>query len=195
MKTPRPLLIAVSVVLSGVLAFAARDLAYRMVVLPVAYAGWQLGLLFRAVPQLVWWTALVVMIALVLGWHLVPEVKPALKAGRHSSSTMGEVAVVARWLQNSRHSTYFKWQLAHRLGRISQRLLEIGGQESLSRTPDARVEAYLAAGIKNSFVDFPARRPILRGRKVTALDVDAGEVVEYLESQTRLKRGNHGDSR
>lgn len=193
MRFSRPLLIMGSVVLSAILAYAARDLAYRVLVLPIAYAAWQLGVVFRAVPELVWWTAIVVIIALVLGWQLVPVLKPTVRAGLPAPPPIGEVEAVAGWLQRSRRSTYFQWQLAHRLGRVSQKLFKLGGRDPEPRPPQDRLDAYFAAGMNNSFVDFPARRRILGRPRVTPLDVDLDEVVEFLESQTRTNRGGHGE--
>lgn len=190
MKFTRLSLLVFSIVLSAFLAFAARDLVYVTLVLPFSYIAWQLGVLFRAVPQLVWWTAVVVIIALILGWQLVPEIKPAARGGVRSPPTIGAVEVVAQWLRRSRRSTYFKWQLAHRLGRVSRKLIELGRRGSDAGPPSAAVEAYIVAGMNKSFVDFPAPRNPLARPKVTALDVDPREVVDYLESQSLMNRGN-----
>jgi hypothetical protein len=193
MKFARLSLLMLSIVLAAVLAFAAKDLVYGMVVLPLSYTTWQFGILFRAVPQLVWWTAVVVTVALVLGWQLVPEIRPAATSGVRPPRLVGEVEEVARWLGRSRRSTYFRWQLAHRLGRVSRKLVEIGGRGSDAGPPSARVEAYIAAGMNSSFVDFPAPRHPLARPRPTPLDVDPGEVVDYLESQSLMNRGNHAD--
>ena len=193
MKIARLSLLVLSIVLSAILAFAARDLVYRVLVLPLSYAAWQLGILFRAVPQLVWWTAVVVTITLVVGWQLVPEIKPAARSGVPPPPLVGDVEVVARWVQRSRRSTYFRWQLAHRLSRISRKLLELSGRKPEVGPPNARVDSYLAAGMNNSFVDFPAPRHLLARPRVTPLDADPGEVVDYLELQGQIDRGNHAD--
>jgi hypothetical protein len=195
MKYARLSLLMVSILLSAVLAFAARDLVYGMLVLPLSYMAWQLGILFRAVPQLVWWTAVVVTIALVLGWQLVPEIKPAARGGVRSPTATGDVEVMARWLHRSHRSTYFRWQVAHRLGRVSRKLMELGERGWEAAPPNARVEAYIAAGVNNSFVDFPAPRHLLARPMVTPLDLDPGEVVDYLEAHSLMKRGNHADRR
>lgn len=193
MKFARLSLFVISIVLSAILALAARDLVYAMLVLPLSYAAWQLGILFRTVPQLVWWTAVVVTVALVLGWQLVPEIRPTARSGGRPPELIGEVEVVARWLQRSRGSTYFRWQLAHRLGRVSRKLLELDGRRLEDAPPNARVDAYIASGMENSFVDFPASHHPLARPKVTPLDIDPGEVVDYLESQSLLNRGSHAD--
>jgi hypothetical protein len=193
MRFARFSLLIISIVLSSVLAFAARDLVYEMLVLPLSYAAWLLGILFRAVPQLIWWTAVVVTIALVLGSQLVPEIRPAARRGVLSPPLIGEVEVVARWLRRARRSTYFRWQLAHRLGRVSRKLIELHGRGSQDGLPNARVEAYIAAGTNSSFVDFPAPRHPLARPKATPLDADPGEVVEYLESQSLMNRRSHAD--
>lgn len=193
MKIARLSLLVLSIVLSAILAFVARDLVYHVLVLPLSYAIWQLGVLFRAVPQLLWWTAVVVTIALVLGWQLVPDIKPGARGGVQPLPPVGEVEVVARWVQRSRRSTYFRWQVAHRLGRISQKLMELSGRKPEVGSPNTRVDSYLAAGMNNSFVDFPTPRRLLERPKVTPLDADPREVVDYLELQAHMDRGNHAD--
>jgi hypothetical protein len=46
--------------------------------------------------------------------------------------------------------------------------------------------------MNNSFMDFPAPRHILARPKVSPLDADPGEVVDYLELQAHMDRGrNH----
>lgn len=195
MKFARLSLLIISVILSAVLALAARNLVYQLLVLPLSYAAWQLGILFRAVPQLVWWTAVIVTMALVLAWQLVPEIRPAARGGVRSPPVTGEVEMAARWLRRSRRSTYFKWQIAHRLGRVSRKLAELGGRGSEIGPHNAGVEAYIAAGMNHSFVDFPAPRHPLARPKVSPLDVEPGEVVDYLESQSFTNRGDHADGR
>jgi hypothetical protein len=190
MKFARLALLLFSIALSAVVAFAARDLVYAILVLPLSYLAWLLGILFRAVPQLIWWTAVVVTIALVLGWQLVPEIRPAARCQTRTLKVVGDVGLAARWLRRSRRSTYFRWQLAHRLANVSRKLIELGGRGSDAGPPNARVEAYMAAGMNNSFVDFPPPRHPLARPRVTPLDADPGEVVDYLESQSPTNRGN-----
>jgi hypothetical protein len=67
-------------VLSVTLALAARDLVHQLVVLPLSYVIWQVGVLLAAVPALAWWAVLVVLAALVVGRELVPEIRRS--AGR-----------------------------------------------------------------------------------------------------------------
>ena len=194
MKSPRILLFIVALLLSAALAFIARDLAYDLIVLPFSYVGWQLTLLFRAVSEIVWWTALVVFLGLLIAWQLVPELKPAGRRPTGHGPAVGQVAAVALWLKRSRTSNYFKWQLAHRLGRVSKRLDELVGRNGDSGAAGSSVAGYLAAGLEHSFVDFPSSRHLFRRPAVTALDVDLGEVVGYLESRTIKGQDHNADS-
>jgi hypothetical protein len=194
MRLPRILLFIVALLLSIALAFVARDLAYDLIVLPLSYLGWQLALLFHAVSEIVWWTALVVLIALLIAWQLVPELKPAAgRPGGHRPAG-GQVAAVALWLVRSRTSNYFKWQLANRLGRVSKRLDELVGRHADSEANGTAVAGYLAAGLEHSFVDFPSSPRLFRRPAVTALDVDLRQVVGYLESRTFKGQDDNADS-
>jgi len=194
MNNRRLLMLAASVVLSVALAFAVRDVVYQVVVLPLSYVIWQLGVMFGAIPELIRWIALVVIFGLVLAWQLVPDLKPASRRPGARRSARGQVDLLALWLLRSRSSNYFKWQLAHRLGRVSQSLDGLAGRDSVASPPGPGVAEYLAAGLNNSFVDFPTRRHLLARSRTTALDVDPGAVVDYLESQTLVDRGNHAEN-
>jgi len=190
----RILLLAASFVASAALALVLRGVAYDLILIPISYIGWLLGLVFRAVSELVWWTALVVIFGLMLAWQLVPELKAV--GGRPPSSrpATGQVAAVALWLKRSRTSNYFRWQLANRLGRVSRRLEEICDRYPERGGPGQAVAGYLAAGLNRSFVDFPLSRRLFQRPASTPLDLEPAEVVEYLESLSSVDRANHADS-
>lgn len=190
-RTRLPLLIA-SLVLSAGLAYAARDLIFALVVVPISYVAWQLGVLLRAVPELVWWFLLVVIVALAIAWQLVPELKPTSGRRVRRLEVGGQVESVALWLVRARTSSYFKWQVAHRLGRVSRQMEEFVERRSEDPKPNRTAADFLAAGLNRSFVDFPTRRNPLRGPVATPLDADPGAVVAYLESRFALDPKDHG---
>ena len=99
---------------------------------------------------------------------------------------MGQVEALAGWLTRAERGTYFKWQVANRLGRIAKRLGDVSGVQGRQPSDVAGVEQYLEAGTNYSFVDFLARKkrfPGLTGSARSALDMDISKVADYLESQ------------
>jgi hypothetical protein len=50
-------------------------------------------------------------------------------------------------------------------------------------TPDENVQAYLEAGLRGSFADYPQGRRFFSKPEPTPLDKDVGEVIEFLEEQ------------
>jgi hypothetical protein len=103
------------------------------------------------------------------------------------------VESAALWLHRARKSNYFKWQVAHRLGAVWRRLEELEGRNAGRGDPEGHIAAYLAAGVNASFVDFPPARRFFSRRSPTPLDVAPGEVVNFLESNTYMDRGENAD--
>jgi hypothetical protein len=182
-----------SLLLAAGLAFGVRDIIYDLIVVPLSYLIWQIGGLLRSVAQLVQWGILVIVLSLVLVWQLIPELKRPTRRGSKVLLTAGQIETMALGLLKARSSNYFKWQLAHRLGRVSRRLDEHTGRSHDAGTPSPSVMEYLAAGLNLSFVDFPARRHLFHHPVATALDTDPVEVIGYLEAQWFLNGDNHAD--
>lgn len=193
MKRFRWALFAVLLLGSLVLAYFLRDLIYELVIVPLAYTLWWGGLIYQAVPQLVKWIVLLVTLAIVVIWRLIPdlEVAPQVKQPRRRIEGRMETLVVG--IARARSSNYFKWQLANRLGRLARRMSESPRSTPGSDSPVDAVQRYLAAGLNQSFVDFPTPRGPFSPRRPTALDVDPAEVIAYLES--RMEQSYAGRSR
>jgi len=194
MKTSRYVLLIASVLLSAALAFVARDLVRDLIVVPLSFLIWQLGELLKGVAQLVQWGILVVALALVLAWQLVPELKRPSRKTSGGRMAGGEVETMALGLLRAHASNYFKWQLAHRLGRVSRRLDELAGRNHDGAAPSTSVLEFLAAGLNHSFVDFPSRRHMFDRPTATPLDADPDQVITYLESRWFMNGKNHAES-
>lgn len=194
MKIPRPWMLIASVLLSAAMALVARDLVRDFLILPLAYFIWQLRGLLGSVAQLVQWGILVVILALVMAWQLVPDPKRRPRELSAAHRAVGPAETLALAILRARSSNYFKWQLAHRLGCLSRRSEELAGRNSDTAAPGPHIAGYLAAGLMHSFVDFPSRRHVLGRPTGTPLDVDPGEVVVFLESQSLMNGENHADS-
>jgi hypothetical protein len=173
---------------SVTLAFVLRDVAYQLIVVPLAYVLWLAGVYYSAVPQLVIWGLLTLFLFLGVTWKLVPDVATSPRRQIHRPLLEGQVESLAVCLLRGRNSNYFKWQVANRLARLARRVSEGFMQPEGTEAPAESVQQYLAAGLNQSFVDFPAPRSRFRRRTSTPLDLDPNDVVDYLESRMELSR-------
>ena len=193
MKSTRWLLYGGVLLVSLVLAFLVRDLARDLLITSLAYLAWQVGLLYWAVPQLVKWAAVVLLLSITVIWQLIPDFGRAEATGlRRRPPARDKSKSWPLWIHRARNSNYFKWQLANRSG--SDRWQAAANRrdgEAVRRERIASVEEYLAAGLEHSFVDFPMPRHRFQRRTPTPLDLPPAEVVDYLESQMEIAIGRH----
>ena len=194
MKPARWLLYGGIFVSSLILAFLVRDLARDLLITPLAYLAWQMGVLYWAVPQLVKWAVAVLLLCIIVVWQLIPDFRPTVSKPERDTAPRGQVEALAVWIHRARSSNYFKWQLANRLGHIADKLEESSGRRGRARVRLASVEEYLAAGVQHSFVDFPMPRHWFQRRAPTPLDLPPEEAVEYIESQMETAIGNRTQS-
>ena len=185
------IVIAVS---AALLAFPFREAAYHLLVIPLAYLFWLLGLFYRSINQSIWWIGIALVTLLVLGTSLLPEIKPKREKIDLQREERGGVESLARALAKSNQGTYFKWVVANRLGKLAHQLLSLR-EHGKPRAPFAPltgegwdppedVRQYLERGLQGSFADFPTAswRNLSRPQK-TALDLDVKKAMEFLESQ------------
>ena len=167
---------------TAVLAYFARHVVYDIVVLPIAYLLWQLRGLLSGVAQLVQWGILVVVMALVMAWQLVPRLaaRGRRKAGRQVRD--GPVNGTAAILWRARTSSYFRWQLAHRLGRVANQLGDLPGSQLSAGGLSEAIATYLDAGVNHSFVEYASPRLSFPRPAESPLDLAPEDVVQYLES-------------
>ncbi|HNQ94357.1 MAG TPA: hypothetical protein PKK96_02895 [Anaerolineales bacterium] len=181
-------------VIAALLAFPFREAVYHLVMIPLAYVFWLLGLFYRSIDQSFWWIGIVLIVLLVLGTSLLPEIKPNGRKIDLQREERGGVESFAHALAKSNQGTYFKWIVANRLGKLAHQLLSLrehGKPRSLfaplageSWEPPDEVRQYLERGLQGSFADFPsARWYSLSQPQKTPLDLHVKEAVEFLESQ------------
>jgi uncharacterized membrane protein len=173
------------------LAFFLRDIVYDVVVVPLAYLLWLGKYYYTAIPQIILWMILLVILFVTVALNFVPEARPSRRQERIRKTTEGQVEALAVWIHKARKSNYFKWQLANRLGRITRRINELTGRQVNSGSNKEAVEKYLDAGLNNSFVDFATPKNRFRHSIPTPLDLDPKDAVDYLESQMELRSDRH----
>jgi hypothetical protein len=188
--------IAGSVMLaSAILAYLLRDVIYELVVVPFAYTLWLAEIIYLAVPQLVKWVLLVALLFVGVIWKLIPDLPPAPKPPDPRRMSEGRVESLAIGMYRAHRSNYFKWQLANRLARLARRISDTRALPNAVEGASESIQGYLAAGLNQSFVDFPTPRTPFSRRVATPLDIDPAEAIGYLESRMDLSHDGHPRSR
>ena len=198
MKWGRWLAVAGVVVIAALLAFPLRGIVNELIVVPVAYIFWLLGLLYLSTHQVIWWIVLLLVVLFILGKSLLPELKLPKKAVTSTRQERGRVETLAASLKKSNKGIYFKWLVANRLGKLTHEILLQRGNgrprsvfapltgDGLEPTPE--MQQYLEKGLHGSFSEFPntGNRYFAPPSK-TSLDHDVAEVIEFLESSIESK--------
>lgn len=184
-------------VMAILLALPLRDAVFRMVVIPLAYIIWVLGLVYRSVNQAIWWVVAMVLVLAVISRSLMPRLKVAERVRLKTKPVVGQVESLAGWMKKTERGVYFKWLIANRLGKIANQILanrSTGKKRSFfdpltgpDWTPDPQVQSYLESGLHGSFADFPQKHRLFSTPEPTPLDHDLKDVVQYLESQVENK--------
>jgi hypothetical protein len=193
MRTRRWLIILGALIIAGILAFPLRGAIYETVVIPAAFILWNIGLLYRSLPQGAWWWVILFVVFFMLIFSLLPEAKFRPRVEKKTKQQVGQVESLAVWLRKAEHGIYFKWLIANRLGKLAYQILvhrESGRPRSVFAPligddwePRQELQKYLEIGLHGSFADFPhVKRPLGTVPK-TPLDLDVAEAVEFLELQ------------
>lgn len=183
------------------LAFPLREAVYRMVIVPLAYVFWALGLWYHAVSQSLWWGAALFLVLFILARSLRPAGRVVERVRLKPRPALGQVEDLALWMKRTQRGIYFKWLIANRLGRIAHEILlqRLGGNprsffDPLTGpdwTPDEPVRRYLEAGLGGSFAEYPQKRRFFAKPVPTPLDYDVKAVVEFLEEQISTQPAAH----
>jgi len=194
----RWLAVAGVVAIAALLAFPLRGIVNELIVVPIAYIFWLLGLLYISTHQVIWWIVILLLVLFILGKSLLPELKLPRKPGTPTRRARGKVESLATSLQKSKKGIYFKWLVANRLGKLTHEiLLQRGNGKPRSvfapltgegLEPTLEMQQYLEKGLHGSFAEFPntGNRYFARPSK-TLLDHDVAEVIEFLESSIESK--------
>jgi len=175
------------------LAFPLRGAVYELVVIPVAYVWWVLGLLYHSLNQSVWWFVALFLVFLTLARSLRPTGRIRERMRIKKRPIVGQVENLTMWMKRTERGTYFKWLIANRLGKIAHEILSMrmgGVKRSFfdpltgpDWEPESSVQQYLETGLKGSFTDYPQPKRFFSKPVETPLDHDVDDVLKYLESQ------------
>lgn len=193
MKRVQIVALVVALVVTLVLAFALQDVIRRTLIVPMAYLWWVLRVYYDAFPQLVLWIGLIVLVLLMLFGSLSAGIERKEYTQKETKPVQGPVEALAISMEKAPRGIYFKWQIAHRLGKVARDLLVQRGDRVNAKVigplvgrdwhPSRPVEEYLDVGLNGSFADYP-NPPWPFGRpRPTPLDLDVNQAVEFLEAQ------------
>lgn len=190
-------------VIAASLAFPLRETVYQLVVLPLAYLGWLIYLLYLSLSQAVWWIIVLVLVLFFIVRSLLPEIKLGGKPFVYRKIERGSVEALAAGFEKSERGIYFKWLVANRLGKLAYQILlqrEHGKPRSVFAPltgagwdAPPEIQEYLEKGLRGSFAEYP--RPgwnALATPAKTPLDQDVKKVIEFLESKTELVHQSAG---
>lgn len=195
-------------ILSGVviglallLAFPLRPFMERTFVTPISYALWLLGLFYNTAPQVIWWGVGIILVALIALGTIMPEDRAVHSRPPESKPIQGPVEGLSIWIKKTEGGIYYKWLVAHRLGKLAFRMLvqrEGGKARSIFAPltgadwqPDDALRNYLEIGLHGSFADYPGSSNPLKPARRTPLDLEIRQAVEFLEANSEVERGRH----
>lgn len=193
MNLQRVLALTGIAIIAVLLAFPLREAVYQAVIIPAAYLLWVLGLWYRAVSQSLWWVIALLVVLVTLARSLRPTGRIRERVRLKPRPVTGPVENLSVWMKRTEHGIYFKWLIAHRLGKVAHEILlqRVGGKKQSffdpltgpDWTPGVSVQTYLETGLKGSFADYPHRRWSFSKPAPTPLDHDVEDVIEFLETQ------------
>lgn len=202
LRMRRLLLVAGIVISAALLAFPLRETIVDLIVVPTAFIGWRLGLLYRTFSQVIWWWGAILIVFMILMFSLVPQFKLRPGDVPRPKPKHGQVEDLSRWIGRAKGGTYFKWLIANRLGKLAYNLLlhrESGRPRSVFHPlvgedwhPSKDLQNYLETGLHGSFSDFPKTNRQMGTLPRTPLDYEVTEAVEFLESQMENGKGGPG---
>jgi hypothetical protein len=196
-RIQRGLILGGVIIIAALLAFPLRETIYETIVIPAAYIGWNLDLLYRSFSQATWWWVIVLVVIFILVFSLVPQPRFRRREEQKAKPSQGQVEGLAIWLRKAEKGIYFKWLVANRLGKLAYQILlqrESGRPRSVFTPllgvdwePRKELQKYLETGLHGSFADFP-NTGRFSAPQPTPLDLDVSEAVDFLEAQVENGR-------
>lgn len=185
------------IIIGVVLAFPMRDAVNQIIVVPLAFVFWLLGLYYRSYSQAIIWAIFVAVTLLFLLGSLLNGEWWGKKEKLSEKLSAGPVEDLSVSLGKARKGMYHRWRVANRLSKVARDLLaqregleprEVQDKHLTGRdwSPPRDVDMYFQAGLFDSFASYPRPRWwSLKRSEPTPFDLDIEEAVEYLEGQMR----------
>lgn len=176
--------IASVILVAGILLIFRNQIAGYLVY-SFSYLVWSLNLFGRIIPPQGVWIALVILILYVAVGSFYGNRSKGESNPIETDPVPGPVEAMADWIDERRRGVYFKWRIAHLLGRVHQSHYQNTSGRMQAAPPD--VEAYLDAGLNKSYMDFPTPS-VFKKTEPTVLDIELEPVLDYLEEQMEIRR-------
>ena len=176
--------IASVILLAGVLLFFRNQIAGNLVY-SFSYLVWSFNLFGRIIPPQGVWIMLVILIVYIAVSSFYGKRSKEEKSRMETTQVVGPVEAMASWIEERQRGVYFKWRIAHLLGRVH----EVHHKNTSGRMspPSKEVEAFLDAGLNASYMDFPTPSRFKKNEP-TVLDIDLEPVLDYLEEQMEIQK-------
>jgi hypothetical protein len=199
-------LAALAVAAALVIAIFLRDAVELLIIRPVAYLLWWLGVFYRFIPQPVLWVLVVLAMLYLTLESVAGKFEWPFKKKQPHPTMLGPVGEFASQIERRQGGIYFKWQVARNLSEIAMDLQSLHQPERRRKldfeagSASAEVYHYLNSGLNTSFSDYPLKGGYLalggillpdwlpfpeqfRRLPSTPFDMDIEPVIGYLETQ------------
>jgi hypothetical protein len=138
--TRRWALILLLVMVAALLAFVMQESVRTILLLPLLYVIWLVGLVLASFPHILWWLIFLAF----LFWLASRNLFRLPSFGRRRIPTEEQLNQLETWMKRidqSKHGYYFRWRLARQISQLALNIVAI--QERLS--PDQARQALLAS--------------------------------------------------
>jgi hypothetical protein len=153
-----------------------------------SYLVWTVNVMGVVIPQQILWAFLLILILYIAIGSFYGKRYREEKSPENQSPVIGAVEAMAGYIEERHRGIYFKWQIAHLLGKIQQTIQQNASRGTSSRIPlpSDSVQAFLDAGVNTSYVDYAPDGFSLKNIS-TPFDIELEQVVDYLEEQMEIK--------
>ena len=183
------------IIIAAILALLLRDLVRLVLVPPVLYVYWVARIIYGTLPQLFWWGALMLGLLFIAARSLAFRSNDTKSTESAHRARESRLELWANWIDQTNNGGYFRWYLAHELGRLYLSVLasreRLTKDQALTQLVNKKtdlppeVQAYLETGLdaRQSFTfgDLKGRLPFRS--KSPPLDLEPEEIIKLLERE------------
>jgi hypothetical protein len=187
-KNWKSLLSTALLILIAVLLYPVRRAVAGAVMSFASYLVWTVNVMGVVIPQQILWVFLLILILYIAIGSFYGKRYREAKSPENQSPVVGAVEAITGYIEERHRGIYFKWQIAHLLGKIQQTIQQNASRGTSSRLPlpSDRVQAFLDAGVNTSYADYAPDGFVLKNIS-TPLDIELEQVVAYLEEQMEIR--------
>ncbi len=184
----KPFLSAALLILVAILLFPLRRVVAGAVIRFASYLVWNVNVLGLVIPQQILWAFLLILILYIAIGSFYGKRYREESSSEKTVPVVGAVEAMAGYIEKRHRGIYFKWQIAHLLGKIQEAILQTASRGTSKRVllPSDRVQAFLDAGVNTSYADYAPDGLMLKNIS-TPFDIELEQVVEYLEEQMEIQ--------